>query len=203
MKVLFISPYITAKEHPGFQRNKTGFGLMVHDMANSIGQKAKVDLFAVNVMAPSIQMGTFTTIGRSWATFFSNITLGRLGHALKFLNHYRLPITECIRVIYQFCALGQIRNMIKDYDMVHIHGCTPITIAAIDLCRQKGVPVLTTLHGLVSFQEAVKLHPSLKQLERDFLLEADRKGYYVNFISSGNKAVADNFIKSMSRDELH
>lgn len=200
MKVLFITPYITSPLYPSLMRNKTGFGMMVHDIANNVGKDVCVDMFTVNAMVPALVIGNFKTIKRSWMSFVLRLKVKQLIRATKFLSKYKLPFKEKLRVIYQFCALSQISNSLKKYDLVHIHGCTPITSCAIDLCKEMKIPFLVTLHGLVSFQKAVSLNKSLKQFERDFLKEAATNNYYINFISSGDKKIAEEFIKENSNE---
>ena len=44
MKILFITPYITSACHPAFLRNQTGFGYMVHDIAQYVAKTEEVDI---------------------------------------------------------------------------------------------------------------------------------------------------------------
>ena len=200
MKVLFITPYITSPLYPSLMRNKTGFGLMVYDIANNVGKDVCVEMFIVNAMAPALKMENFKTIKRSWMTFILGLKVKQFIRATKFLSKYKLPTKEKLRVVYQFCALGQIANRLKKYDLIHIHGCTPITTCAIDLCKELKIPFLVTLHGPVSFQKAVSLNQSLKQYERDFLKEAAENNYYINFISSGDKKIAELFFREENNE---
>ncbi|MBD5233351.1 MAG: glycosyltransferase [Bacteroidales bacterium] len=202
MKVLLVTPYITCPAHPAFMRNKTGFGYMVHDMASHIGEDAQVDVFAVNSMAPAMRLGTFNVLKNNWAQFFSSFSMKQFRAALEFIKKYPVPLSTKLRTIYQFCALSRFRKTVTGYDLVHIHGCTPITAATIDVCRDMAVPFLVTLHGLVSFTDEVRLHDSLKQYERDFLKDAADNDYHVNFISTGNKETAEQFINRLSKNEL-
>lgn len=198
MKILIVTPYITSSAHESFMRNKTGFGMMVYDIARSIGEKCSVDLFAVNSMAPKLSLDSFTTISRSWKTFFSKLSVRNLDDSIKFLKKYKLPFKEKLRVIYQFLAISQVERILHNYDLVHIHGCSPITSAAIRACKRKNIPFVVTLHGLVSFEKSVRLNESLKQYEKDFLIEADLKDYNVTFISTGIKNRAEEYISSKS-----
>lgn len=196
MKILFITPYITTDKHKAFLRNRTGFGLMVYDIANNVGMREQVDLYAVNAFAPHQTMDNFNTLCNSWFSFFCGVKLNSLSDSLKFLHRYKLPIKDQLRVIYQHLSVGGLSSKLKEYDIVHIHGCGPITNAAIKLCKRKKIPFCVTLHGLVSFEEQVLLHPSLKQYERDFLVEAYTNDYAVSFISTGNYEQALDFVKS-------
>ena len=188
--ILFVTPYIFSQRHPHFLRNQTGFGYMVHDIAECVGKLNNVDLYAAMCFAPSIEMENFHIIGRSWWKTITSISFKSIADGFSFLRRYKLPISEQLRTMYIFIATGQIARMVKNYDMVHVHGCSALTDAVIKVCKRKNVPFLVTLHGLNSFSEGIKLHPSLKQYERDFIKEAAEKHYPVSFISTGNKNMA-------------
>ena len=66
------------------------------------------------------------------------------------------------------CCHGQVEHIMKQYDVVHIHGCSSITDAVIKACKRQNIPFLVTLHGLNSFEKLIKLHSSLCRYERDF-----------------------------------
>lgn len=196
MKILFIVPYITTERHHEFQRNKTGFGLMVYDIAKSVGVSNDVELFAVNTIAPSLEMENFRTVKKCWSDLIKSFSFRSLRDAFVFQKKYKLPAKERLRVIYQFLSIAQIEKKMSDFDIIHIHGCSPITDATIRACKRQNKPFLVTLHGLVSFQNEVRLHESLKQYEKDFLVEAYRNDYNVSFISTGNLETALAYVQS-------
>ena len=196
MKILFITPYITSAKHPAFLRNQTGLGLMVYDIAKYVGRTSDVELFAVNAFSPKIDMENFTTISRNWISFIKSLSLQSFIDGFSFISKYKLPLKEKLRVLYQFLSISQIEKLLPEYDIIHIHGCSPITDAAIKACQRKHKPFLVTLHGLVSFEKEVKLHESLKQYEKDFLIDSYKNDYDVSFISTGNKETALEYIRS-------
>ena len=51
MKVLFVTPYLYSEELPGFQRNRTGFGILLEQMAEHIGSRCELSVFS-NVITP-------------------------------------------------------------------------------------------------------------------------------------------------------
>lgn len=191
MNVLHITPYITSKQHPAFLRNQTGFGYMVHDIAKLVGKFDEVDLFAAMCFTPSMKMEGFNVVGRSWWNLLCSFSLKSLFDGFSFLKKYPLPLKERLRTLYVFLSIGVLNKTVRYYDIVHIHGCSPLTDAAIRVCKRNGVPFMVTLHGLNSFSDEIKLHPSLRQYERDFIMEAATKHHPVSFISSGNKQMAE------------
>lgn len=196
MKILFVTPYITSCKHPAFMRNKTGLGMMVNDIASKVGKTENVDLFAVNCIAPSLQMSDYKTLGRSWMTMIFGFNMNSLIDGIKFIRRYEVPFKEKLRTIYQHLSVGVLSSIISEYDIVHIHGCGAFTNEAIKLCQRKNVPFCVTLHGLVSFEEAVRLYPALKKYEKDFLVEAYENNYSVSFISTGNYEQAIDYVTS-------
>lgn len=197
LKVLFVAPYITSKKHPAFQRNQTGFGYMVHDIAEYVAKLDDVDLFAAMTFTPCFELDGFKVLGNSWFKLIRNFSLRALVDGLKFIRKYKQPFVSQLRTLYVFAAIGQIGKIAKDYDLVHIHGCSAITDATIRTCKRKGVPCIVTLHGLNSFEDVVKLHPSLKRYERDFLVQAAKEDIPVTFISTGNKKTAEEYVSTV------
>lgn len=190
MKILFVTPYITSIQHPAFLRNQTGFGYMVHDIAEYVAKLDEVDLFASMVFTPEIQMDGFRVLKRSWGKLFVNVTLRCMYDGIRFVCKYRQPLKNQLRTLYMFASVGQLEHIVKYYDLVHIHGCSELTDATIKMCRRKKVPFFVTLHGLNSFEQAIKQHSSLRQYERDFLKRAAIKHWPVSFISTGNMNAA-------------
>lgn len=197
LKVLFVTPYITSKKHPALLRNQTGFGYMVHDIAEYVAKLDDVDLFAAMTFTPCFELDGFKVLGNSWLKVIRNFSLRSFVDGLKFIRKYKQPLVSQLRTLYVFAAIGQIGKIAKDYDLVHIHGCSALTDATIRACKRKGVPCIVTLHGLNSFEDVVKLHPSLMRYERDFLVQAAKKNIPVTFISTGNKNTAEEYVNSV------
>lgn len=193
MKILFITPYITSACHPAFLKNQTGFGYMVHDIAQYVAKKEEVDGFAAMAFTPKMEVDGFKVVGRSKCSLLRNLSLKNLLDGFHFINSYPVPLKESLRTLYIFAAIGQVERIVKQYDVVHIHGCSSITDAVIKACKRQNIPFLVTLHGLNSFEKSIKLHPSLCRYERDFLKEAATNHYPVSFISTGNMLTAETF----------
>lgn len=194
MRVLVITPYITSNSHPAFQRNQTGFGYMVHDIAQYVAKNADVDLFTSMVFTPEMKLDGFNVICRSKWTFIKNLRIRNLIDGLSFNRKYKQPIKSRLRALYIFAAIGQVESIMKEYDVVHIHGCSELTDAAIKACKRQNIPFLVTLHGLNSFETAINQNEPMKQHERDFLKQAAEYHYPVSFISTGNKKTSEAFI---------
>ena len=63
--ILFVTPHISSSCHPDFRLNQTGFGYMVHDIAQYVAKIDKVDLFAPMAFTPDMDVDGFHVVGRS------------------------------------------------------------------------------------------------------------------------------------------
>ncbi len=191
MKILFITPYITSSCHPALLRNQTGFGYMVHDIAQYVAEKEDIDLYIPMAFTPELTVDGFHIIGRNKWKYMLNFRLQNLLDGLIFNRKYKQPLKPFLRSLYIFGSIGQVERIMNKYDLVHIHGCSELTDAAIKACKRQKVPFLVTLHGLNSFEEAIRQNEAMRKYERDFLKEAAESHYPVSFISTGNKQTAE------------
>lgn len=194
MKILIITPYITSSCHPAFLRNQTGFGYMVYDIARNMARTETVEVFAPMAFSPSMLVDGFKILGRNQWSFFKWTRYKNIIDGYRFIHKYPQSLKGNLRILYMYIATSQIERLVSQYDIVHIHGCTAITDATINICKRHNIPFLVTLHGLNSFEPSIKLHPSLCRYERDFLIESVYNQYPVSFLSSGNRQTAEAFI---------
>ena len=85
---------------------------------------------------------------------------------------------------------GYVRKQIQKEkpDIVHIHGIGTITESYIRICEEMKVRYTVTLHGLIGLNDSVSAPAYEKQIERDFLIKAEKNNIPVSVISSGMKA---------------
>lgn len=194
MKILIITPYVTIEDRPTFEKNKTGFGYMVMDIAKAVGKMETVHVLTTNTLGESFEYEGVTFLQRSIIAFlgglFNCLSLGILFSLRKF---YSMGYATFIRTAYYCLMTGYLKNIIKkgDYDIVHIHGCglaTELWMMVCKLCNQKFV---VTLHGLNSFSDTVKLEPSGKQYERNFLKRTVDGEFPITVISTGMKKLIE------------
>ena len=194
MKILFVTTHITHPSSPVFMHNQTGFGYMVFDIAKNIAKYHDVDIFIANTFSRSLQIEGVNVIGRTWLSYFCGLSLRNLANAIRFICKYKLPLKRSLRELYMYTSLSQIQSKLKNYDVVHIHGCSQITDSMIRMCKHSNIPFVITLHGLNSFEDAIRQPNGLRKYEKDFLKESASQGYAVSFISTGNKIMVENFV---------
>ena len=80
-------------------------------------------------------------------------------------------------------------------DIVHIHGIGTITESYIRICEEMKVRYTVTLHGLIGLNDSVSAPVYEKQIERDFLIKAEKNNIPISVISSGMKArIEENYL---------
>lgn len=202
MKILFITPYITSSVHPAFLRNQTGFGYMVHDIAQYVAEAEDVNMYIPMAFTPEMNVDGFTIIGRSKWTYIKSLRFRNLLDGWVFNKKYKKSFKSFLRSLYIFGAISQVERIMRKYDLVHIHGCSELTDAAIKACKRQNIPFLVTLHGLNSFEVAIRQNEEMRRYERDFLKEAVDNHYPVSFISTGNMQTAE-ASTGMKADSFH
>ena len=91
------------------------------------------------------------------------------------------------RYFYYALNAGSIRKTLKQInpDLVHVHGIGSQIKSYFEACEEEEVPYIVTLHGLIGLDKSIKTSVWDKQMEKDFLIKADRNGIPVSVISSG------------------
>ena len=199
LKVLFVTPYITNPISAEFMRNQTGFGYMVFDIARSVGKTEHVDLITSQCFTEGMSLDGVRIL-RNTKNMVRGLNFRCVIDGLKFLCNHRLPFMSAMRAFYMYLFAAKLNRIVRNYDVVHIHGVSPLTDATINVCMRNRIPFVVTLHGLNSFDDTVSLHPALKQYEKEFLSDACVKGWPVSFISSGNIKNVESYLGMTCRN---
>jgi glycosyltransferase involved in cell wall biosynthesis len=184
MKVLIATTYIYKKEWPEFTRNRTGFGIMVNDIFESVSEE--IDTY---LLSQVITEGHGKVLKHTWGDVFGNARPKDWGKGFKYFFGYQQGVKSRIKYFYYALNSGNIRKTIKTIkpDVVHIQGIGAQIKPFIDVCEEEKVPYIVTLHGLIGLDDTVQAAAWDKQMEREFLIEADKKGIPVTVISTGMK----------------
>lgn len=184
MKVLIATTYIYRKEWIEFTRNHTGFGIMVNDIFESVSQE--VDAY---LLSQVITAGHDKVLKHTWRDVFGSAKIMDWVKGVKYFFGYRQRIKDRIRYFYYGLNSGAIRKSIRMLkpDVVHIHGIGVAIKPYLDVCEEEKVPYLVTLHGLIGLDDTIRAAKWDKEMEKDFLIEAEKKGIPVTVVSSGVK----------------
>lgn len=189
MKVMIIAPYIYDDNMIEFTKNKTGFGLMVQNIVSSVAELENVVLLT-RVITKGKNEKKFKILSHTWGQFFSNAKLKDwlIGIEAFFANG--VTVKDKARHVFYEVDGGYVRKQIQKEkpDIVHIHGIGTITESYIRICEEMKVRYTVTLHGLIGLNDSVSAPAYEKQIERDFLIKAEKNNIPVSVISSGMKA---------------
>lgn len=188
MKVLFLASYITILDDKIFNKNVTGYGYMVRDIADYVSRTGvEVDIVTLSAITKGRKYNSCTILKRTWADIFLHINPYYLKKMMQLLNIYHPSYSCIIKLLYYFLAAGYVERILKrgNYDIVHIHGIGFGTKPYIDCCEKLGIKYLVTLHGLNSFSDSVSMENNEKQFEKDFLQYAYKNSIPLSVISTG------------------
>lgn len=189
MKVMIIAPYIYDDNMIEFTKNKTGFGLMVQNIVSSVAELENVVLLT-RVITKGKNEKKFKNLSHTWGQFFSNAKLKDWLIGIKAFFANGVTVKDKARHVFYEVDGGYVRKQIQKEkpDIVHIHGIGTITESYIRICEEMKVRYTVTLHGLIGLNDSVSAPAYEKQIERDFLIKAEKNNIPVSVISSGMKA---------------
>ena len=189
MKVMIIAPYIYDDNIIEFTKNKTGFGIMVQNIVSSVAELENVVLLT-RVITKGKNEKNFKILSHTWGQFFSNAKLKDWLIGIKAFFANGVTVKDKARHVFYEVDGGYVRKQIQKEkpDIVHIHGIGTITESYIRICEEMKVRYTVTLHGLIGLNDSVSAPAYEKQIERDFLIKAEKKNIPISVISSGMKA---------------
>ena len=189
MKIMIIAPYIYDDNIIEFTKNKTGFGIMVQNIVSSVAELENVVLLT-RVITKEKNEKNFKILSHTWGQFFSNAKLKDWLIGIKAFFANGVTVKDKARHVFYEVDGGYVRKQIQKEkpDIVHIHGIGTITESYIRICEEMKVRYTVTLHGLIGLNDSVSAPAYEKQIERDFLIKAEKNNIPVSVISSGMKA---------------
>ena len=186
MKVLFVTPYLYSEELPGFQRNRTGFGILLEQMTEYIGDRCELSIFS-NVITPEARCHEARILSHTWSDVFRSAGCkGALAGVGAFF-HASGSLSSRLHDGYYRMNCAALRRAIAETqpDLIHCHGIGETLRWYYDVCRESGVPTVMTLHGLNAQLPQVSKADAMSEVT--FLREADAAHWPVSLISSGIK----------------
>lgn len=188
MRVLVLSSYITLLGDPAFEKNITGFGHMVRDIADYVSRfGVGVDVLTTSAITTGRSYRAVTILKRTWTDLLRSFKPYYIGKALQFIFTARPNRGNAIRILYYNFSAGYVEAVVRKgrYDVVHLHGLGFHTQAYIECCERVGVKYLITLHGLNTYNESNDMDPSERRYEAHFLRWALARGIPMTVVSTG------------------
>jgi glycosyltransferase involved in cell wall biosynthesis len=188
VKVLFLSKYIYEETKPEFTINRTGFGLMVKDIAEGVSKQNYVGLLT-RVITGGYESNNYIVFKHTWKDVFKSFTFKFLIRGIIEAVTSRVNFRSRLKIIYFNLDNGYTKKIVKEFkpDIIHIHGIGESSKSYINLCNDLNIPYVVTLHGLIGLDDSVLASKLSKELEKRFLQESEEKNIPVTVISSGIK----------------
>lgn len=188
MKVLFLTRYIYDNSTPEFARNKTGLGMMVKDIIESVSALDQVTLLT-RVITKGGKHKNYNLLSHTWKDIIGSLSIRNLLGGIKEAFIYNLSFKNKLRYFYFYIDGCYVEKIIKSNrpDIVHIHGLEYCTQLYISICEELKLPYIVTLHGLNGLNSSVFIPNHEKELEKEFLIESEKKKIPITVISSGIK----------------
>ena len=95
---------------------------MVHDIARYVAKFDDVDVYVPMAFTPEIKVDGFKVIKRNRWGFMKSMRLCNIFDAVVFNHKYKQSFKARLRSLYIFASIGQVESMMKQYDIVHVHG---------------------------------------------------------------------------------
>jgi len=184
MKILILSPYIYNEEF-GHTKNKTGFGMMVMDIANSLCEQGNEVYLLTHALCPRRMGGSIVIHKHTLPGVLIHAKIRGLSTQIS--NIRRLPCSLCtkLRRLFYYLDRGYVKKTIQSLkpDIVHIHGVGMGSKNYIEVCEELNVPFVVTAHGLI--QNDIGTIQEHKEFERELFRYSEKKGIPVTVVSSG------------------
>ena len=206
MKILTISAYISSNVLPCYQRNKTGYGYMVHDISKTLVENGnQVDALTYIYRHKGIVIDGVRYMGYSWLSIIRSLFLCvSFSEYVQLARKYPMSYSSKIRLLYCWMLTGYYRYIIKhgQYDVIHFHGIGYATDLWVKLCNMMNQPYVITIHALTSFSDTVKLEPAGKLYERNFFKRVVDESIPITVVGSGMKQMIEQTCKVSECDNI-
>lgn len=186
MKVLIVAPYLYNADLKAFTKNKTGFGILLDQMTEHIGNHCELYFFS-NVITPEITHYNAKILKHTWWDMLRNMSFKDLLLGLKNATESKQRLRDRVLYVYYHINCGCLRKAIKQIrpDIIHCHGVGEKYMYYIKTCIASDIPVIDTLHGLIGLSESIIAYPEDKASELEYLKCAERDGIATTVISTG------------------
>ena len=188
MKVMIVSPYIYEENMVEFTRNKTGFGIMVRNIVDSVGELNDVVLLT-RVITNEKKEKNYKILSHTWKQIFLSAKIKDWLVAIISFFENKATLKDRVRRVFYEMDGGYFRKQIQmeKPDIIHIHGLGTISKSYIRICEEMKIKYVVTLHGLIGLNDSISAPEYEKKIERDFLMSAENHNIPVSVISSGMK----------------
>nr|WP_294572356.1 glycosyltransferase family 4 protein [uncultured Romboutsia sp.] len=190
MKVFILTPYIFIENEKNFQKNKTGFALIMNDIAESL-VKNNIDTYVLT--QSSITKGKYyeglNIVKRTWIDILLSIKLKYINLAIKLSLKNGLNIRNISRAIFYSISGGYVEKCLREIkpDVIHIHSLSTGVIPFIKASLESNIPFIITVHGIIPDKSSSSATDLEKNIEKNFYKISNDNNIDVTVISTGMK----------------
>jgi glycosyltransferase involved in cell wall biosynthesis len=169
MKLLVFSSYLTIPDLPGFNKNQSGFGYMVAAITLGLGKfkNLDIDVLTQSNFTSGANYGAINFLKRTPAKLLSFFSIRTLIHAFKEKSRYNN--SDFKRQLLYTCTSNYFKSIVKNYDVVHIHGISSYTFEIIDYCIKNNIKAVVTIHGVNYLNESISISDFQRKKEQLFI----------------------------------
>lgn len=184
MKILILASYFYKEGKKAFEKNRTGYGLLIPEIAMAVGSSNSVFLQTYRNTAGfkmESHYGECYVVKKPLISSAS-ISIKSIKKGIECLFLHKSTLRERLHEIYYWMNYGIALETIKKYkpDIVHVNNiCEPF----IEACIDSNISYLVTLHGLNGF--IPKVSENIKSQERYFVEKAAKDNLIYTVISTG------------------
>jgi len=187
IKILILSPYIyfeVCKEH---RKNKTGFGMMVLNIASALSNCGNNTYVLTHTLCHKFDKEMLHICKHNIFNLLFHIQIKGILSEILMIHRREMSDVMILRYLYYLFDKGYVKHSIRAVrpDIVHIHGLGLGSKCYIDICKELDIPYIVTVHGLI--QNAPDATGPDKAYERQFLRRSEEENITVTVISSGIK----------------
>jgi len=194
MKILMITGCVCAEDCN--RTHFTGLDYIVSDIAQRIGIEHEVTIFTTTPYPKTSKLENTVIKSYSYKDLLKYISFRDLKRYIGIAKLEKATFKEKIKAIRAFLVMRFLQNEINngDYDLLHMHGADITNTMLIEVGAANDIPVLFTLHGVLSFGGAYV--SERVKLDEEILLEMiSKKNHQLSVISTGIKnAIMEKFL---------
>ena len=199
MKILIASSSgLFDASFPETNKNNSGFGHMIRALADMLTiEDDEVDIITQSNITKGRQIGKAHLIKKTYLDLFIHFKPYYMIKLLEVIFRHDFNFGMKARLILYYMTGSYCEYVLKKnkYDIVHLNGTSISSIPLMLALTRTNTPFSLTLHGLISFDDAVKVDNLSKKLEREMLIEAkNNPNFRISVVSSGVKRRILNYL---------
>lgn len=199
MKILEFAQYAYFNGVKGFEKNDTGLGIAVSDIAKALAKDNEVYLLTHSGFGRGCIYERIHIVNKTWINIFFNLKLKDLMLAVMLMK--KLPaLKDKLRILAYFAEVGYFRKVVKTInpDIVHIENTSIETLPFLISAKMEGYPCVVTNHGLAAYVRDFEM-----RYEHNYFEFLNEQNVLLTTVSTGIKERILAEHKCVSSDKIY